>query len=477
MKCPKCGSENVRIDVVTDVKTSHGSCLSWFFIILLSFLTFGLFLIIALLTNWRVYSKNRKVGICQNCGYVIKLNDDTNILMKKWWVWVLALIVFMIVVGAVTNKDQNKSSNNETEHIENKVIVKETNPQATQGQDVKGSFQELKEQGTQAINSDKLSEGINILTIALSMQKDEELQKILDGAYFERAEYFFSIKKYQLAKDDLNEIKNKEPKANLLYQKALANSVKPVLTDPLNGLKVNSKNYVLKWDNCEEVDYYQIQIEDKDWNTVIFTTTKTNSFSLTQYFIDLSVYYWHVRTHYPDYGYGNWSDKIWFALETPEGKIKKLGEKLNKLDKKYDEVRGVAFYYDPGVQYKTGSKSYLYIVINDENKKPYLRFTIKHIYSSDYSWLFIDTFLFNIDGEKYYIKPEYSEVKRDNDIYYMYEFYDCIPTEENMEMIKKIIKSTKTILRCSGEKYMDREITYTEKIGFENVLSTYQLSK
>lgn len=66
--CPKCGSGNVLITNEMKIKTEHRGLIGWMLWILLAFLSFGLILIIPLITNSKVKSKNKKVLICQNCG-------------------------------------------------------------------------------------------------------------------------------------------------------------------------------------------------------------------------------------------------------------------------------------------------------------------------------------------------------------------------------------------------------------------------
>lgn len=69
MKCKKCGSENVSVQVVTNVKTKHRGCLGWFLWILLACCTLGLILIIPLITNSKTKSKTHSEAVCQDCGY------------------------------------------------------------------------------------------------------------------------------------------------------------------------------------------------------------------------------------------------------------------------------------------------------------------------------------------------------------------------------------------------------------------------
>lgn len=68
MKCLKCGSENVTVQAVTDVKTKHRGCLGWCMWLLLAVCTFGLILIIPIITNSKTKTKTHTEAICQNCG-------------------------------------------------------------------------------------------------------------------------------------------------------------------------------------------------------------------------------------------------------------------------------------------------------------------------------------------------------------------------------------------------------------------------
>lgn len=68
MTCPKCGSSNVFVQAITDVKTKHRGCFGWLFWILLAICTVGIILIIPLLTNSKTRSKTHTEAICQQCG-------------------------------------------------------------------------------------------------------------------------------------------------------------------------------------------------------------------------------------------------------------------------------------------------------------------------------------------------------------------------------------------------------------------------
>lgn len=69
MICPKCHSDLVTVQAITEVRTRHRGCFGWFLWILAAICTCGMILIIPLLTNSRSRSKTRMEAICQNCGH------------------------------------------------------------------------------------------------------------------------------------------------------------------------------------------------------------------------------------------------------------------------------------------------------------------------------------------------------------------------------------------------------------------------
>ena len=68
--CPKCKSENVTAQIVTNTKTQNRGCVGSIFWIILALCTFGLaLLLIPLLTGGgKTSSENKTVAVCQNCG-------------------------------------------------------------------------------------------------------------------------------------------------------------------------------------------------------------------------------------------------------------------------------------------------------------------------------------------------------------------------------------------------------------------------
>lgn len=68
MVCPRCKSDNVNVFPVTEVTTWRRGCLGWLFWILLACVTFGLILIIPLLTNSKTRSSTHYEAVCNACG-------------------------------------------------------------------------------------------------------------------------------------------------------------------------------------------------------------------------------------------------------------------------------------------------------------------------------------------------------------------------------------------------------------------------
>ena len=62
MRCPRCGSDFVQIQAVTEVRTKHRGCFGWLLWILLAVVTVGLILIIPLLTNSS--TRSEEVVLC-----------------------------------------------------------------------------------------------------------------------------------------------------------------------------------------------------------------------------------------------------------------------------------------------------------------------------------------------------------------------------------------------------------------------------
>lgn len=113
MQCKKCGSNNMTIINEQQIKTKHRGIISWLFWIILAFCTFGIILIIPLLTNTKVQTKNKQIVICNNCGARFKLEDiskeyketlkkEENELVIKLLIVLIPLAVIVGIIGGLS---------------------------------------------------------------------------------------------------------------------------------------------------------------------------------------------------------------------------------------------------------------------------------------------------------------------------------------------------------------------------------------
>jgi len=144
---------------------------------------------------------------------------------------------------------------------------------------------------------------------------------------------------------------------------------------------------------------------------------------------------------------------------------------LSKMRIERDEVKNLKFYYDKSSPKYRNRNAFEIYVGQAAGGDPYLRFNIQY-FGSD--WLFIQSYFFNVDGDIYQITPSYGEINTDNNTD-VWEWYDVNPSSENLEMIQKIIKSKKTVVRLEGRQYYkDIIITQTQKTALKNVLTVFQ---
>ena len=142
---------------------------------------------------------------------------------------------------------------------------------------------------------------------------------------------------------------------------------------------------------------------------------------------------------------------------------------LAKMKVIEDEVKGYKWYQDKSTyNYYWRDEFYIYTSAGPD---PQLFLNIRYF---DEDWLFIDSFFFNVDGETFSFTPSYGEIQRDSDST-VTEWYNQLATPENIELVQKIMNSTKTIMRLEGsEYYEDVTISSAQKAAIRNVLTVYQ---
>ncbi len=135
-----------------------------------------------------------------------------------------------------------------------------------------------------------------------------------------------------------------------------------------------------------------------------------------------------------------------------------------------DTFKGITWYHDKSTpKYRNANAFELYFG-TQKGANTTLRLVIQY-YGKD--WLFIEKYLFNVDGYTYEIDPSYGDVETDSDSK-VWEWFDTKPNTGEVALIKRIIKSKKAIMRLEGSQYYkDVTITSTQKKALGRVLTVY----
>lgn len=152
---------------------------------------------------------------------------------------------------------------------------------------------------------------------------------------------------------------------------------------------------------------------------------------------------------------------------------RELEAALTAMVKTLEEVTGITWYQDKTIKQLHASSVSLYIG-KQADSEPWLRFKIYHKYSADNSWLFVSSYMFNIDGATFEITPDYDAIKRNNTSDFMYEWYDVTPDDQCKQIVNALVTSKRALLRLRGQtRVNDREITFTEKTGLKNAILAF----
>lgn len=171
--------------------------------------------------------------------------------------------------------------------------------------------------------------------------------------------------------------------------------------------------------------------------------------------------------------------KLWGEAKVKQSTIdmaeykRKLAEVESNIKEDYDSVQDNTWIKAKATPDNKFSTDTLYLYTLKKNSLFIPRLVIS--YSGD-DWLFIKSYVFNIDGERYTIKPE------DVDTHIGYggtvaEWSDEPMTVETSRILLKIIDSEKTTLRYSGKTfYTDRTISQSEKDALRTMVDYYMLT-
>ena len=143
----------------------------------------------------------------------------------------------------------------------------------------------------------------------------------------------------------------------------------------------------------------------------------------------------------------------------------------------YDEVENLTVYFDRKAVSLAGFlgpaflSPILLFMTKDETGKD---LTIRVSYFGD-NWIFFNTIIFNIDGERFEISDfELGSPRREATALGVWETY-ILSYNIYETLINKIINSNKTIMRLSGDKSKDYIITEEQKQAMQRMLDYYKL--
>jgi predicted Zn finger-like uncharacterized protein len=147
-----------------------------------------------------------------------------------------------------------------------------------------------------------------------------------------------------------------------------------------------------------------------------------------------------------------------------------------KMHASTDDIEGVTWYedyetYDRLLEtYQPPSVFLLYTGLFKETKHTLLRLKAKY---TGYDWLFIDSFIIVVDGQKF--EKLDAKFERKNNSKTIWEWYDEAVKDNDITMIKAIIESKEATIRFKGiNSYSDYEITAQEKKSMKNVLDAFE---
>ena len=93
-------------------------------------------------------------------------------------------------------------------------------------------------------------------------------------------------------------------------------------------------------------------------------------------------------------------------------------------------------------------------------------------------WLFFEKITFAVDEERYYKYFSYYDVVRDNEYGDIWETGDIEVGESELEILRAIADSEKTIVRFEGDEYYDDiVISASDKQAIKEMLQIYEALK
>ncbi len=159
-------------------------------------------------------------------------------------------------------------------------------------------------------------------------------------------------------------------------------------------------------------------------------------------------------------------------------KKKKFSEAVKGLYTYSDDIEGYKWYKPKSNPKYIDTRSYFLPYIctyKDTGNFKCLRIMADYVGDD---WVFWKKLTINVDGKNYYEFLSYFDVERDNDHGDVWEYYDYSATDADIEMLREIAKSDKTVVRFEGDQYYyDFVMTKEDKNGIKQILKAYDVYK
>lgn len=152
---------------------------------------------------------------------------------------------------------------------------------------------------------------------------------------------------------------------------------------------------------------------------------------------------------------------------------------LSKMRCEEDLVRNIKFYYCSTFPYYESYgywgadvRCFVLPYMGVQGNSVWLRLVCD--YTAD-DWLFFETIIFNVDGENHYKFFSYYDVVRDNAYGDIWEYVDIEVGESEIELLRAIAESERTIVRFQGDDYYDDfTVKDSDKQAIKEMLLVYE---
>lgn len=159
--------------------------------------------------------------------------------------------------------------------------------------------------------------------------------------------------------------------------------------------------------------------------------------------------------------------------EKAEAARKKRMRAVNKLRKKYDDVSGITWYYNPYfTHYNNTNRTSVYM--GQKDGSVWLRLEMSY---EGEDWIFFENAYLSYDGKtKQIYFDKYRDKETDNDTR-VWEWIDVSVDSDILSFLREMVKGKSVKMRLSGKYTKTRNLSVNEIRGIEDVLLAYDVLK